>query len=144
MILRLSLCLFADGCLSVAGGDDEFQGNVQYTFTRPDGTQLGTQAQCSWLQDCERSCFIPLLRPSLTVWTDPDGFRSVSLSHEYVWSEITNIFQMLNYIWKVGTSLFQLISWFIGDILYIYSALPAPCLVSAQHFSNQTIDWLDV
>lgn len=26
-----------------AGGDDEFQGNVEYTFTRPDGTQLGTQ-----------------------------------------------------------------------------------------------------
>ncbi|PPQ79038.1 hypothetical protein CVT25_002347 [Psilocybe cyanescens] len=33
-----------------AGGDDEFQGNVDYTFTRPDGTQLGTQ--------------------------DPEGFRS--------------------------------------------------------------------
>ena len=26
-----------------AGGDDEFQGKVEYTFTRPDGTQLGTQ-----------------------------------------------------------------------------------------------------
>jgi beta-glucosidase len=26
-----------------AGGDDEFQGLVDYTFTRPDGTQLGTQ-----------------------------------------------------------------------------------------------------
>ena len=26
-----------------AGGDDEFQGNVDYTFTRPDGTQLGNQ-----------------------------------------------------------------------------------------------------
>ena len=26
-----------------AGGDDEFQGLVEYTFTRPDGTQLGTQ-----------------------------------------------------------------------------------------------------
>lgn len=25
------------------GGDDEFQGLVDYTFTRPDGTQLGTQ-----------------------------------------------------------------------------------------------------
>jgi beta-glucosidase len=36
-----------------AGGDDEFQGNVDYTFTRPDGTQLGTQAHCAWLQDCE-------------------------------------------------------------------------------------------
>jgi len=37
--------------LARAGGDDEFQGNVDYTFTRPDGTQLGTQAQCAWLQD---------------------------------------------------------------------------------------------
>ncbi|KAI0725480.1 beta-glucosidase [Fomitopsis betulina] len=37
--------------LCKAGGDDEFQGNVKYTFTRPDGTQLGTQAHCAWLQD---------------------------------------------------------------------------------------------
>ncbi|KAK7682745.1 Beta-glucosidase 1B [Cerrena zonata] len=37
--------------LCKAGGDDEFQGNVEYTFTRPDGTQLGTQAHCAWLQD---------------------------------------------------------------------------------------------
>jgi beta-glucosidase len=55
-----------------AGGDDEFQGLVDYTFTKPDGTQLGTQggiyflflsicslttvvntAHCAWLQDCE-------------------------------------------------------------------------------------------
>lgn len=28
-----------------AGGDDELQGNVDYTFTRPDGTQLGTQGK---------------------------------------------------------------------------------------------------
>lgn len=39
-------------CISEAGGSDEFQGYVQYTFTRPDGTQLGTQAHCAWLQDC--------------------------------------------------------------------------------------------
>jgi hypothetical protein len=25
------------------GGDDEFQGLTKQTFTRPDGTQLGTQ-----------------------------------------------------------------------------------------------------
>ncbi|KAH9924982.1 beta-glucosidase 1B [Epithele typhae] len=37
--------------LCKAGGEDEFQGNVEYTFTRPDGTQLGTQAHCAWLQD---------------------------------------------------------------------------------------------
>lgn len=29
--------------LARAGGDDEFQGLVDYTFTRPDGTQLGMQ-----------------------------------------------------------------------------------------------------
>jgi len=34
-----------------AGGDDEFQGFVDYTFKRPDGTELGTQAHCPWLQD---------------------------------------------------------------------------------------------
>ncbi|KAI0791482.1 beta-glucosidase 1B [Irpex lacteus] len=37
--------------LCKAGGDDEFQGHVEYTFTRPDGTQLGPQAHCAWLQD---------------------------------------------------------------------------------------------
>ena len=29
---------------------DESQGRAEYTFTRPDGTQLGTQAHCAWLQ----------------------------------------------------------------------------------------------
>ncbi|TFL04985.1 glycoside hydrolase family 1 protein [Pterulicium gracile] len=37
--------------LCMDGGNDEFQGNVKTTFTRPDGTQLGNQAHCSWLQD---------------------------------------------------------------------------------------------
>ncbi|KAI9060053.1 glycoside hydrolase family 1 protein [Trametes sanguinea] len=37
--------------LCKAGGDDEFQGKAEYTFTRPDGSQLGTQAHCAWLQD---------------------------------------------------------------------------------------------
>ncbi|KAI0030154.1 beta-glucosidase [Vararia minispora EC-137] len=36
--------------LCKAGGDDEFQGLVEYTFTRSNGTQLGTQAHCAWLQ----------------------------------------------------------------------------------------------
>ena len=31
-------------------GGDEFQGRAEYTFTRPDGTQLGAQAHCAWLQ----------------------------------------------------------------------------------------------
>ncbi|THH26402.1 hypothetical protein EUX98_g7779 [Antrodiella citrinella] len=37
--------------LCKAGGEDEFQGKTEYTFTRPDGTQLGPQAHCAWLQD---------------------------------------------------------------------------------------------
>jgi len=45
--------------LTKAGGDDEFQGLAEYTFIRPDGTQLGTQAHCAWLQ------------------TYPDGFRAL-------------------------------------------------------------------
>jgi beta-glucosidase len=36
--------------LCKAGGRDEFQGNVVYTFTLPNGTQLGTQAHACWLQ----------------------------------------------------------------------------------------------
>ncbi|KAH9897061.1 beta-glucosidase 1A [Cubamyces lactineus] len=32
------------------GGDDEIHGKVKYTFTRPDGSQLGKQAQVPWLQ----------------------------------------------------------------------------------------------
>lgn len=48
-----------------AGGDDEFQGLVDYTFTRPDGTQLGNQAHCAWLQDY------------------PQGFRSLL---NYLWN----------------------------------------------------------
>ncbi|KAJ6541732.1 glycoside hydrolase family 1 protein [Mycena capillaripes] len=47
-----------------AGGDDEFQGLVDYTFTRRDGTQLGTQAHCAWLQDY------------------PEGFRALL---NYLW-----------------------------------------------------------
>lgn len=49
-----------------AGGEDEFQGLVDYTFTRPDGSQLGTQAHCAWLQDY------------------PDGFRSLL---NYLWKK---------------------------------------------------------
>ncbi|KAL4262783.1 glycosyl hydrolase 1 family protein [Pleurotus pulmonarius] len=32
------------------GGNDEFNGKVKATFTRADGTQLGTQAHVPWLQ----------------------------------------------------------------------------------------------
>ncbi|KAF9476097.1 beta-glucosidase [Pholiota conissans] len=50
--------------LCKAGGDDEFQGNVDYTFRRPDGTELGNQAHSAWLQDY------------------PEGFRSLL---NYIW-----------------------------------------------------------
>ncbi|KAH8112866.1 glycoside hydrolase family 1 protein [Phellopilus nigrolimitatus] len=50
--------------LTRAGGDDEFQGRAEYTFTRPDGSQLGTQAHCAWLQ------------------TYPEGFRALL---NYLW-----------------------------------------------------------
>ncbi|KAB5590216.1 Beta-glucosidase [Ceratobasidium theobromae] len=52
--------------LCKAGGSDEFQGFVDYTFTRPDGTQLGCQAHCAWLQ------------------TYPDGFRDLL---NYIWKK---------------------------------------------------------
>ncbi|KAG1896511.1 glycoside hydrolase family 1 protein [Suillus fuscotomentosus] len=48
----------------LCSGDDEFQGFVEYTFIRPDGTQLGTQAHCAWLQDY------------------PEGFRDLL---NYIW-----------------------------------------------------------
>ncbi|KIM54154.1 glycoside hydrolase family 1 protein [Scleroderma citrinum Foug A] len=48
-----------------AGGTDELQGLVNYMFNRPDGTQLGTQANCSWLQDY------------------PEGFRQLL---NYIWN----------------------------------------------------------
>ncbi|PPR01069.1 hypothetical protein CVT26_016016 [Gymnopilus dilepis] len=41
----------SDAFFKGAGGDDEFQGNVDYTFTRPDGTQLGTQGEFVLLLD---------------------------------------------------------------------------------------------
>ncbi|KAL4072306.1 glycoside hydrolase family 1 protein [Scleroderma citrinum] len=50
--------------LCKAGGTDESQGLVDYTFSRPDGTQLGTQAHSSWLQDY------------------PEGFRQLL---NYIW-----------------------------------------------------------
>ena len=47
MFISCAFRRFADKSLLLteAGGDDEFQGNVEYTFTRPDGTQLGTQGK---------------------------------------------------------------------------------------------------
>lgn len=80
-----------------AGGDDEFQGLVDYTFTRPDGTQLGTQGKLLVRirsQYLERSQFVlfsslrvaarlyekPLcsIRKILISYLiDPQGFRDV-------------------------------------------------------------------
>ncbi|KAH7920871.1 glycoside hydrolase family 1 protein [Leucogyrophana mollusca] len=61
-----------------AGGDDEFQGFVEYTFIRPDGTQLGTQAHCAWLQDYPQG-FRDLLnylwkRYKLPIYVTENGF----------------------------------------------------------------------
>ena len=58
---------------------------VEYTFTRPDGSQLGTQAHCKWLQDCKHPAF-PFSTFSLTdnANVDAPGFR-----------------QLLNYLYKV-------------------------------------------
>ncbi|OSD08205.1 glycoside hydrolase family 1 protein [Trametes coccinea BRFM310] len=46
------------------GGDNEIQGKIKYTFTRPDGTQLGKQSHVPWLQSF------------------PQGFRSLL---NYLW-----------------------------------------------------------
>ncbi|KAK7047906.1 Beta-glucosidase 1B [Paramarasmius palmivorus] len=46
------------------GGNDEFNGKVKTTFTRPDGSQLGTQAHVPWLQSY------------------PEGFRALL---NYLW-----------------------------------------------------------
>ncbi|KAK7063678.1 glycoside hydrolase family 1 protein [Favolaschia claudopus] len=62
-----------------AGGDDEFQGFVDYTFTRPDGTQLGNQAHCGWLQDY------------------PEGFRALL---NYLWKR----YRMPIYVTENGFS----------------------------------------
>ncbi|KAJ3562816.1 hypothetical protein NP233_g9340 [Leucocoprinus birnbaumii] len=61
-----------------AGGEDEFQGLVDYTFTRPDGTQLGTQAHSAWLQDYPEG-FRALLnylykRYKLPIYVTENGF----------------------------------------------------------------------
>jgi hypothetical protein len=66
-------------CFTEAGGDDEFQGNVDYTFTRPDGTQLGTQAHCAWLQDCKCAQH-PRIDCITHICLDPEGFRDVTIA----------------------------------------------------------------
>ncbi|THH09102.1 hypothetical protein EW145_g2251 [Phellinidium pouzarii] len=46
------------------GGDDEYRGKVKTTFTRPDGSQLGTQSDLNWLQT-----YPPGFRAKLnTIW----------------------------------------------------------------------------
>ncbi|KAI9065611.1 glycoside hydrolase family 1 protein [Trametes sanguinea] len=63
--------------LAKDGGDNEIQGKVQYTFTRPDGTQLGKQAHVPWLQSY------------------PPGFRSLL---NYLWET----YQMPIYVTENG------------------------------------------
>lgn len=52
-----------------AGGEDEFQGFVDYTFTRPDGTQLGTQGIYPVNYFIQRIC-IDEVRSTLYLDTD--------------------------------------------------------------------------
>ena len=48
-----------------AGGDDEFQGRVEYTFTRPDGTELGPQGEtCMMQEDKLYIDYLPALKSS--------------------------------------------------------------------------------
>ncbi|OAX32161.1 glycoside hydrolase family 1 protein [Rhizopogon vinicolor AM-OR11-026] len=54
-----------------AGGNDEFQGFVEYTFSRPDGSQLGTQAHCAWLQDYPEGF---RYRYNLPIYVTENGF----------------------------------------------------------------------
>ena len=65
--------------IAEAGGRDEYQGNVVYTFTLPNGKQLGTQAHSCWLQSCE----LPLSHRGITTsllsshFSDPEGLRAL-------------------------------------------------------------------
>ncbi|OJA15195.1 hypothetical protein AZE42_11140 [Rhizopogon vesiculosus] len=54
-----------------AGGNDEFKGFVEYTFSRPDGSQLGTQAHCAWLQDYPEGF---RCRYNLPIYVTENGF----------------------------------------------------------------------
>ncbi|KAF8550222.1 glycoside hydrolase [Imleria badia] len=50
----------------------------EYTFTRPNGTQLGTQAQCAWLQDYPQGFRVllnyPWKRYGLPIYVTENGF----------------------------------------------------------------------
>jgi hypothetical protein len=55
-----------------AGGSDEFQGNVDYTFTRADGTELGTQGEYSFYD------VIPGIRDTVHSQNYSDGLGAMN------------------------------------------------------------------
>ncbi|KAL0580566.1 Beta-glucosidase 1B [Marasmius crinis-equi] len=99
--------------LARAGGDDEFQGLVDYTFTRPDGTQLGTQAHSAWLQDYPEG-FRALLnylwkRYHLPIYVTENGF-SVKDEDTLSLSEALKDTDRLNYFRGTTDSLLKAIT----------------------------------
>ncbi|KIK34238.1 glycoside hydrolase family 1 protein [Suillus luteus UH-Slu-Lm8-n1] len=90
------------------GGDDEFQGLVEYTFIRPDGTQLGTQAHCAWLQDYPQG-FRHLLnyiwkRYKLPIYVTENGF-AVKDEHSKPIEEALQDDDRVNYFKGITASL---------------------------------------
>lgn len=90
------------------GGDDEFQGLVEYTFIRPDGTQLGTQAHCAWLQDYPQG-FRHLLnyiwkRYKLPIYVTENGF-AVKDEHSKPIEEALQDNDRVNYFKGITASL---------------------------------------
>lgn len=90
------------------GGDDEFQGLVEYTFIRPDGTQLGTQAHCAWLQDYPQG-FRELLnyiwkRYKLPIYVTENGF-AVKDEHSKPIEEALQDNDRVDYFKGITTSL---------------------------------------
>ncbi|KAG8851643.1 Beta-glucosidase 1B [Tulasnella sp. 330] len=86
--------------LAIGGGPDEFQGNVTYTFTRPDGTDLGCQGQSSWLQ-----AYAPGFRSLLNylwkkykkpIYVTENGF-SVMGENEFTVEQAVNDVDRVNY-----------------------------------------------
>lgn len=90
------------------GGDDEFQGLVEYTFIRPDGTQLGTQAHCAWLQDYPQG-FRHLLnyiwkKYKLPIYVTENGF-AVKDEHSKPMEEALQDNDRVNYFKGITASL---------------------------------------
>ncbi|KAJ7292685.1 beta-glucosidase [Mycena rebaudengoi] len=92
-----------------AGGDDEFQGLVDYTFTRPDGSQLGTQAHCAWLQDCMQLLNYLWKRYRMPIYVTENGFAVMNESDKPK-SEAVKDEDRVNYYRGVTASLISAIN----------------------------------